>query len=535
MNTLQDLKGFETKNTVTPPVEDQLSLLRFITCGSVDDGKSTLIGRMLFDAGQVFEDQIDALDNASAKYGTLGSERDFALLVDGLAAEREQGITIDVAYRYFRTKKRAFIVADTPGHEQYTRNMATGASTAQVAIILIDARKGVLAQTRRHALIVSMLGVKKIVLAINKMDLVEYSKSVFETITDDFMSLSHAFNFNEIVAIPVCAKNGENVFDHSQNMPWYSGQSLLEYLENVETGRQASDRFYFPVQWVNRPNLDFRGFSGYVSSGEVSVGQNIRVSSSGQTSKIMRIVTYDGDLNSAIAGQAITLTLEDEIDISRGDILSLANDNTRPSLEFEAQVLWMSSSLMRIDREYYIKHAGNETTARITKLIDTTNFDTLKSEEAKFLKMNGIAKVQIIASTPLLVSNYANDHELGAFILIDRQTNETVAIGLVSGPTQPQTAKPQSNFKNLLKTLIGNSEAVDKIISYGLKWYPISGLLTFTIAALVTGNLVIAIIFAGLELLLKPIAQIGHMRILAKIASKKNVQVEEINIDGSGI
>ncbi|MBN8649433.1 MAG: 50S ribosome-binding GTPase, partial [Caulobacterales bacterium] len=289
-------------------LEKSLGLLRFITCGSVDDGKSTLIGRLLYDAGQVYEDHLEALDEASKKFGTQGQNRDFALLVDGLAAEREQGITIDVAYRYFRTQKRAFIVADTPGHEQYTRNMATGASNAEVAIILIDARKGVLAQTRRHALIVSMLGVKNIALAINKMDLVNYDKAIYEKIIRDFHALSPMLKFEEVRSIPISAVNGENIAKAAiENMPWYKGPNLLDFLENVEPRQNRLTPFRFPVQWVNRPNLNFRGFSGYVSSGEAKVGQKIKVSSSGQIANILRIVTLDGDMDKVVAGQAPTI------------------------------------------------------------------------------------------------------------------------------------------------------------------------------------------------------------------------------------
>lgn len=535
MTKLPNASEFQISPDDQKTHNNELSLLRFITCGSVDDGKSTLIGRMLFDAGQVFEDQIAALDDASTKYGTQGKNRDFALLVDGLSAEREQGITIDVAYRYFRTKRRAFIVADTPGHEQYTRNMATGASTAELAIILIDARKGILAQTRRHALIVSMLGVKKVVLAINKMDLVNYDQSTFNAIRDDFNSLSSSFNFTEIIAIPIAAKNGENILENSQNMAWYVGTSLLNHLENVEIDKIREQTFRFPVQWVNRPNLDFRGFSGYVSSGEIRTGQEIRVSSSGQKSKVSRIVTYDGDCDSAISGEAVTLTLEDEIDISRGDILSFASDTLRPKHEFEAHILWMSATPLQIGKEYIIKHAASETNASIKSLNSGTNFDNLKTEEVSALKTNGIGSVTILARRAMLLEPYQKDRELGSFILIDKQSNETIALGLVKETAAPKpNAKPNLE-RELAAKLLPNIENAEAKIIYGISWLQISLIVTFLIIFLLTQNLFIALAAALLEAIIKPIIQILHLRYVSDKESAKNTKIDEANIDGLGI
>lgn len=513
--------------------QDELSLLRFITCGSVDDGKSTLIGRLLFDAGQVFDDQLEALDEASAKFGTQGKGRDYALLVDGLSAEREQGITIDVAYRYFRTKKRSFIVADTPGHEQYTRNMATGASTAEVAILLIDARKGVLQQTRRHALIVSMLGVKRVVLAINKMDLIGYDEARYNAIVKDFQTLNHAFNFAEVQAIPISAVNGENIALGSDNMSWYKGESLLNYLENVKTEEETETGFRYPVQWVNRPDLNFRGFSGYVARGSIKPGQTIRVANSGQTSKIERIVTFDGDLDIAQKGQSLTITLEDEIDISRGDIILDANETITPKKVFGAQILWMSQTPLRVEKEYIIKHTAKETNARITRIESSINFETLNSSEATELKMNGIAKVEIALDTPILVDNYQNDRDLGAFILIDRISNETIALGLVENTAKAAEFNAINNFNSLSRQILPNTENPAKLISYGIKWHLLGGLITFILALLVTKNPSASLMLAFLEMAIKPVAQIIQYRILNK--TKNDKAAIDDNIDGSGI
>lgn len=512
---------------------EPLGLLRFITCGSVDDGKSTLIGRMLFEAGQVFDDQLAALDEASKKFGTQGTERDYALLVDGLAAEREQGITIDVAYRYFRTNKRVFIVADTPGHEQYTRNMATGASNAEVAIILIDARKGVLPQTRRHALITSLMGVKKVVLAINKMDLADYSQDVFEKIKSDFLSHSAVFDFNEVTAIPLAAKTGENVLVKSDNMKWYQGQSLINYLENVQITDNESHQFHFPVQWVNRPNLDFRGFSGFVASGEAKIGDKIRVSSSGQTSKIARIVTYDGDVQIAQKGQSLTLTLEDEIDVSRGDIISTAHSDLRPKAGFRADILWCSANALSINKEYLIKTATSEINAYVVSLGEGFDFNTLQSKEIERLGMNGIASIDIRLGKPLLIDAYKNNRELGSFILIDKFTNETIALGMVKNTKIAKTGTYEA-VEQFIQRFLPDDANKSEVMNYVKSWYPFSAVATFFIVLLVTHRVDISLLSAFLELVIKPFVQLLHFSAYDK--SRKSLPADdENNIDGYGI
>jgi bifunctional enzyme CysN/CysC len=408
------------------------SLLRFITCGSVDDGKSTLIGRLLYDSKMIFEDQLAALEADSKKVGTQGGELDFALLVDGLAAEREQGITIDVAYRFFSTDKRKFIVADTPGHEQYTRNMVTGASTADVAVILIDARKGVLTQTRRHSYIVSLLGIRHFVLAINKMDLVDYSREVFDRIVQEYRDFAAQINLKDIVAIPVSGLRGDNITEQSQSTPWYRGTTLMGYLETVEIEddiRHAA--FRLPVQWVNRPNLDFRGFAGTIVSGTIRPGEKVRVLPSGRESKVARLVTMDGDLDRAVAGQSITLTLEDEIDVSRGDVF--AKTDALPSVadQFEATVIWMSDEPMLPGRPYWIKIGAKQVSATITEPKYKINVNTLEHLAAKTLALNEIGICNLSLDQSIAFDPYDENRDTGAFILIDRLSNATIGAGLL--------------------------------------------------------------------------------------------------------
>jgi len=408
------------------------SLLRFITCGSVDDGKSTLIGRLLYDSKMIFEDQLAALEADSKKVGTQGGELDFALLVDGLAAEREQGITIDVAYRFFSTDKRKFIVADTPGHEQYTRNMVTGASTADLAVILIDARKGVLTQTRRHSYIVSLLGIKHVVLAINKMDLVDYSREVFDTIVQDYREFAAQINLHNIVAIPVSGLRGDNITEQSQLTPWYRGTTLMGYLETVEIEDEIRHAaFRLPVQWVNRPNLDFRGFAGTIVSGTIRPGEKVRVLPSGRESKVARLVTMDGDLDVAVAGQSITLTLEDEIDVSRGDVF--AKTDALPSVadQFEATVIWMADEPMLPGRPYWIKIGAKQVSATITEPKYKINVNTLEHLAAKTLALNEIGICNLSLDQSIAFDPYDENRDTGAFILIDRLTNATIGAGLL--------------------------------------------------------------------------------------------------------
>ncbi len=408
------------------------SLLRFITCGSVDDGKSTLIGRLLYDSKMIFEDQLAALEADSKKVGTQGGELDFALLVDGLAAEREQGITIDVAYRFFSTDKRKFIVADTPGHEQYTRNMVTGASTADLAVILIDARKGVLTQTRRHSYLVSTLGIRKVVLAINKMDLVGYDEETFRRIVDDYRQFGAQIGIEEFVAIPLSGLRGDNIVAPSENTPWYEGPALMDYLENVEIEEQARQRpLRLPVQWVNRPNLDFRGFAGTLASGIVRQGERIRVLPSGRESTVTRIVTMDGDLDHAVAGQSVTLTLADEIDISRGDVIASPADLPGVADQFECVVVWMSDEPMLPGRPYWLKIGTRQVAATITEPKYKVNVNTLEHLAAKKLELNEIGICNLSLDQPVAFDPYDQCRETGSFILIDRISNATVGAGMI--------------------------------------------------------------------------------------------------------
>ncbi|GMM91284.1 sulfate adenylyltransferase subunit CysN [Vibrio fortis] len=409
------------------------SMLRFLTCGSVDDGKSTLIGRLLHDTQQIYEDQLAAVHNDSQRVGTTGEKPDLALLVDGLQAEREQGITIDVAYRYFSTQKRKFIIADTPGHEQYTRNMATGASTCDLAVILIDARKGVLDQTRRHSFISNLLGLKHFVVAVNKMDLVEYSQDRFEEIRDEYLEFAENLEGEtNIQILPVSALEGANVAAASKELAWFEGPSLLEVLENVDIDQKRSaGEFRFPVQYVNRPNLDFRGFAGTIASGSVKVGDEIKALPSGKTSKVARIVTFDGDLESAQAGLAVTLTLEDEIDISRGDLIVLKNAEVASTNHILADVVWMTEQALQPGREYDIKIAGKKTVGQVTAVRHQYDINNLATHEASELPLNGIGLCEWSLNETVALDKYRDSADTGGFIVIDRLTNVTVGAGLI--------------------------------------------------------------------------------------------------------
>jgi bifunctional enzyme CysN/CysC len=407
-------------------------LLRFITCGSVDDGKSTLIGRLLYESKLVYEDQLAALEADSKKVGTQGEALDFALLVDGLAAEREQGITIDVAYRFFSTEKRKFIVADTPGHEQYTRNMVTGASTADLAVILIDARKGVLTQTRRHSYIVSLLGIQHIVLAVNKMDAVGYAESTFDAIVADYRKFAQQIGLNDITAIPMSALKGENITSRSAVMPWYGGKSLMEHLETVQVEDESRDRpFRLPVQWVNRPNQDFRGFTGQIASGQVAVGDYIRTLPSGKEARVERIVTQDGDLPQAVAGQSITLTLDREIDTSRGDLLTCASEPAEVADQFQATIIWMHEDAMLPGRQYLLKIGTRTVSAQLAAPKHKVNVNTLEHVAARQLELNEIGVCTLSIDRPIAFDPYRANRETGGFILIDKLSNDTVGAGLL--------------------------------------------------------------------------------------------------------
>ena len=406
--------------------------LRVLTCGSVDDGKSTLIGRLLYEQNLVFDDHLAALDRDSKKFGTVGTEVDFALLLDGLEAEREQGITIDVAYRYFSTKRRAFIVADTPGHEQYTRNMATGASNADLAILLVDARKGLLSQTRRHAIIVSLLGIRHAVLAVNKIDLVGFDRAVFDQISTSFTSFAAELGFKEIKAIPISARYGDNVSAASQRTPWDSGPSLLDYLETVDVGDDRGGKpFRLPVQWVNRPNSDFRGYAGTIVSGSAKPGDDIAILPSGQTTKIRSILGPGGDLKTAQTMDAVTVTLADEIDVARGDMIVALRDRPQLADQFAAHLVWMSSESLLPGRSYFIKINHSTLAATVTDLKHRLDVDTLSKLAAKTLALNEIGICNLSLAKPVPFDAYAENHDTGAFILIDRYTNETVAAGMI--------------------------------------------------------------------------------------------------------
>ena len=411
------------------------SLLRFITCGSVDDGKSTLIGRLLYESKMIFEDQLTALEQDSKKVGTQGENIDFALLVDGLAAEREQGITIDVAYRFFATEHRKFIVADTPGHEQYTRNMATGASTADLAVLLIDARQGVLTQTKRHAFIASQLGVRHIVLAVNKMDLVDYSENVFNEIVEDFKAFAAQLDIPNLHAIPVSALVGDNVVDGSRFMPWYEGPSLLGYLEGVDVeAEETSLPFRMPVQWVNRPDLDFRGYAGRIAGGIIRPGDDIRVLPSGKQSKIARIVTMDSDLDEAVSGQSVTLTLTDEIDISRGDVIATSETPPEISDQFDTTIIWLSEEPMLPGRSYRMKTSSRLVSATVNAPKHKTDVNTLQKLPAKTLQLNEIGNCTLAVDRQIAFDSYSKNRQTGSFILIDRMTNNTVGMGMINFP-----------------------------------------------------------------------------------------------------
>jgi bifunctional enzyme CysN/CysC len=466
--------------------QEKKSLLRFLTCGSVDDGKSTLIGRLLYDSKLLFDDQLSALEKDSKKHGTTGEDIDFALLVDGLEAEREQGITIDVAYRFFATDKRKFIVADTPGHEQYTRNMATGASNSDLAVILIDARKGVLTQTRRHAYIASLLGIRHVVLAINKIDLVEFSEKIFERIAADFAEFAENLHFATMAPVPISARFGDNVIVPSKSTPWYKGPALLAHLESVDVeSALAEGPFRLPVQWVNRPDLDFRGFSGTIASGRVSEGDQIAVAKSGRTTHVKRIVTMDGDLESASAGEAVTLTLADEVDISRGDVLAAAHSRPDVSEQFAAHLLWMAEDELLPGRSYLLKLATTTVPAQITALKHKIDVNTLEHLAAKTLQLNEVGYCNFSVSQPIAFDPYRDNRDMGGFILIDRFTNATVGAGMIDFGLRRAT-----NVHWQALDVDKNARAAQKGQKPAVLWFTgLSGSGKSTIANLVEGRL----------------------------------------------
>ncbi|OAI23822.1 sulfate adenylyltransferase [Methylosinus sp. R-45379] len=511
------------------PAPADKPLLRFITCGSVDDGKSTLIGRLLYDADLAADDLIAALEQDSKKHGTQGDDLDFALLVDGLAAEREQGITIDVAYRYFATEKRKFIVADTPGHVQYTRNMATGASTAELAVLLVDARKGLLDQTRRHSVIVSMLGVRHVVVAVNKMDLVSYSQEIFADIERDFRAFAEHLRFLTIQVIPLVAKDGDNLVHASKKMDWYSGPPLLAYLESVASDDNARVLpFRFPVQWVNRPSHDFRGFSGFIAGGNVKPGDIVRILPSGRDTTIARIVTYDGDLAHAVAGQSVTLTLTEEIDISRGDMLVSPVSPAKIGDRLSARLLWLVREPLTLDKSYLLKLGARMTPAFVKQVASHIQIETGLAEpladSSQTLAFNEIGEAELWLDTAIACDLYEDNRETGGFILIDRVTNETVAVGMVK-----QSAWTERSARNGVEASYASMEGVpspDQLLHptplrslvKSLSWRVPGSVITFGAAFLFTQDTGISAAITGTEIVSKIVLYYLHERLWTRFA-----------------
>ena len=410
------------------------SLLRFVTCGSVDDGKSTLIGRLLHDTQVIFADQLAALESDSKRVGTQGGDIDFALLVDGLAAEREQGITIDVAYRFFATETRKFIVADCPGHEQYTRNMVTGASTADLAVILVDARKGVLTQTRRHSYLCKLIGIRHVVLAVNKMDLIDYDRARFEAICADYAAFAQSIGVHDVTAIPISGFKGDNIVTPSTRMPWYAGSPLLRHLEAIrfgdDDGRAAP--FRMPVQWVNRPHLDFRGFAGLIASGSIAPGDPVRIVPSGKTTSVARIVTFDGDRDRAVAGESVTLCLADDVDCSRGDVIAATDAPPQVADQFDTTIVWLADEALQVGRGYWLKSATQTVSATVQAPKYVINVNTLEHLAAKTLDLNAIGVAEVICDRPIVFEHYTDSRTLGGFILVDKLSNRTVGAGMIN-------------------------------------------------------------------------------------------------------
>ncbi|KQQ79722.1 sulfate adenylyltransferase subunit CysN [Aureimonas sp. Leaf324] len=526
------------------------SLLRFITCGSVDDGKSTLIGRLLFDTNSVFDDQLDTLKRDSKKFGTTGEDLDFALLVDGLSAEREQGITIDVAYRYFSTGKRAFIIADTPGHEQYTRNMATGASQAELAVILVDARKGILPQTRRHSFITSMVGIKSVIVAINKMDLVDFDEATFREIVKGYEAIRPSLGFTSVTYIPLSAKNGDNLASRSERAPWYEGPTLLEALERAEpeTLQAGSPLFRLPVQWVNRPNLDFRGFCGTVAGGRVRKGDAVLSLPSRQRSHVRGIFGPNGEVEEAEDGEAITLTLTDEIDASRGDVIVREGDAIAPQTRLEAEILWMVDRPLIAGARVIAKLASAQAPATVRALREAIDIHSYQPRAANALLMNEIGRVTLAFDKPLVATTYGESRELGAFILIDQLTNETVALGIVTALPEAQTtllgmpaaapaakgqpAAPRSALDRAKAEWLGPSLASDARRARGVTLFRGAAAVMMAVIALLLGLAVWqALILGVLDFVLRP-----YLRRLMVPAETEALPVDPTDVrDGAGI
>ncbi|EIM30616.1 sulfate adenylyltransferase subunit CysN [Microvirga lotononidis] len=499
--------------------QERKSLLRFITCGSVDDGKSTLIGRLLYESKRLFDDQLATLERDSRKHGTQGGEIDFSLLVDGLASEREQGITIDVAYRFFSTDRRTFIVADTPGHEQYTRNMATGASTADVAILLIDARKGITRQTRRHALLVSMLGTRHIALAINKMDLVNWSEAKFNEIVAAFHIFSGNLGFERVTAVPLSALHGDNIVRPPPQAAWYQGPTLLSYLETVEVvPRGGAEPFRLPVQWVNRPNPDFRGFAGLITSSVIRVGERVRVVPSGLESTVAGIVTFDGNLDEAVAGQSVTLILSDEVDVSRGDIIASVEQAPHVSDRIDARLFWMAREHLKEGDQFLLKLGTQTVPVTVIAVRQKIDLATLTPVNVSSLGANDIGDVILTADYPVAFDTYAESRCTGGFILINRESFDTVAIGLVSGlghSSQDQTEVDQSRAqKTWLKP---PSERPWRSVLKAISWRITGSLDTMVVAFFFTQNVRLSAAIGATEVLTKLVLYYGHERLWDRI------------------
>jgi sulfate adenylyltransferase large subunit len=498
---------------------ERKSLLRFITCGSVDDGKSTLIGRLLYESKRLFDDQLATLERDSRKHGTQGGGIDFALLVDGLASEREQGITIDVAYRFFSTDRRTFIVADTPGHEQYTRNMATGASTADVAILLIDARKGLTRQTRRHALLVSMLGIRHVALAINKMDLAEWSEERFKQIGAEFRAFSGNLGFDRIASIPLSALHGDNVVEPSSQAPWYDGPTLLSYLETVEVEQKAeAEPFRMPVQWVNRPSPDFRGFAGFVTSGRVRSGDRVRILPSGLETSVAQIVTMDGELNEAVAGQSVTLTLSDEVDISRGDVIVSVERQAQVSDRIEARLFWMATEHLKEGDQFLLKLGAAAVPARVVRVRQRIDLASLASVPVSSLGANDVGHVVLALDQPIAFDPYRESRRTGGFILIDRESFDTVAIGLVDGAAADQPVNLQVVRSNAPSAWIKwTGEQKRRSALKAMSWRVIGSVSTIGAAVVLTQDIRLAAAIGATEVVTKLVLYYGHERLWARI------------------
>jgi sulfate adenylyltransferase large subunit len=496
--------------------QESRSLLRFVVCGSVDHGKSTFIGRLLYESGLLFDDQLDALEADSRRHGTQGAERDFALVLDGLAAEREQKITIDVAYRFFTTKRRKFIVADVPGHEQYTRNMATGASTADLALLLVSAREGITSQTKRHALIVSTLGVRHIVVAVNKMDLVGWQQTAFDTLEAEFRKFAEDLGVNEVAFIPIAARSGDNIVTRSDHLRWYHGPALLDYLERVEVASpQQHSAFRLPVQWVNRPNSDFRGYSGLIAGGEVHPGMPVQILPSGQRTRIERIVTADGDLEHAFAGQAVTVTLADEVDVSRGEVIVAIGPGAPVTSRLASRIVWMGREAMVPGRRYLLKLATASATAVVAPDLRVVDLDTRETRATDRLVTNDIGIGVLQLDRQIVADRYANQKDTGGFILIDPDSYDTVGMGIVEGTFQEES--PSSAHKALVEE-VGLTETKARSLAKAIGWRVVGSLGTFAVAALATGSLKLASDLVVAEILIKIALNYLHERLWTAIS-----------------